>query len=154
MVTGSAQCASPRVEASKITDVGTPCQEYEGYIGAEGYGIVQLVLHGKRLWLRAHRLAFAIGHGVDPVGKCVCHRCDNPTCVNPEHLFLGTDADNAMDRVARGRGSRGHNHHSSKLKPEDVAAIRSSRLSQGKLGKVYGVSGSAVGYIKRGVTYK
>jgi hypothetical protein len=73
---------------------------------ADGYGRVRW--HGK--YVRAHRLAYTLTHG-DPGDKMVCHRCDNPTCVRPEHLFTGDNSLNMRDSVEKGRhGESGRTH--------------------------------------------
>ena len=77
----------------------TACIEWTGCILRNGYG--QLEIKGKK-WL-AHRWAWTQAHGPIPEGLCVCHTCDVRHCINPEHLFLGTHADNAHDRDAKGR---------------------------------------------------
>ena len=75
------------------------CWEYSGTSGDNKYG---------RIWIRgvsigAHRFAYALGHGIDPGELFVCHKCDNPKCVNPDHLFLGTALDNMQDCTRKGR---------------------------------------------------
>lgn len=94
----------------------------------------------------AHRLSYKLHRGPIPDGLHVLHRCDNPGCVNPEHLFLGTHADNMADKTAKGRqGLR------AKLTKAEVVAIRTSiGVPQQKLGKQYGVSKTLISYIRAG----
>jgi len=72
----------------------------------QGYGRKKV---GSRTVL-AHRHAWELANGLVPEGLCVLHRCDNPPCINPDHLFLGTRADNNADRDAKGRSKRGRHY--------------------------------------------
>lgn len=77
----------------------TPCVEWQGGRDKDGYG--QTVVGGRKQ--RAHRVAWERIHGPIPAGMKVLHKCDNPPCVNPGHLFLGTQADNVRDCWDKGR---------------------------------------------------
>lgn len=81
----------------------------------------------------------------------VLHRCDNPPCCNPGHLFIGTDADNAADKARKGRVAPNHGmlNGRAKLTEADVKAIRSSRSTYRKLAAQYGVSFGLIGHVKR-----
>jgi len=116
---------------------------------------------GGTMW-RANRAAWHFVNGQIPDGMLVCHRCDNPPCVNPAHLFLGTDADNRSDCVAKGRQARlpqskGEASHLAKLTAAQVAEIRhryaAGGILQRELGEIYGVSQTQIGRIIRRVRW-
>lgn len=96
----------------------------------------------------AHRLAWEEANGPIPVGLCVCHRCDVPACINVDHLFLGTQAGNMADMVAKGRSRFGARHHSAILSDADALAIRGDIRAQRVIAKQYGISQQTVSEIK------
>lgn len=95
-----------------------------------------------------HRAAWRLFVDVVPDGLCVLHKCDNPICVNPGHLFLGSHSDNFKDMWAKGRSrpgiSRGEKHGMSKLAADAVTDIRSSTMSGVELAKKYGVAPTTI----------
>ena len=108
-----------------------------------------------RRQFRAHRFAYEDRAGTIGSGLLVCHRCDNPPCCNPAHLFLGTHADNHADKVAKGRSSKlfGRANPQAKLTEADVAAIRASTETCRVLRARFGVSGAVVSNIRRGISW-
>ena len=103
----------------KIEDNG--CWVWTGAKNSQGYGILGLA---GSFWL-AHRAAWFMHTGIKPE-QCVCHHCDNPPCVNPDHLFLGTQGDNTRDMERKGRSyhKSGELHGRAKLTWDDVNKIR------------------------------
>jgi hypothetical protein len=116
--------------------------------------------HGRLMWAgkvrSAHRLAWEVENGPIPKGMFVCHKCDVPACVNPDHLFLGTAADNARDRAAKGRGHklRGRLIGGAKLTDAQVIAIRADSRFQREIAVDYGVSVSLIGQIKQRLVWR
>lgn len=126
------------------------------WIGAKkelGYGVIGLG-HRTDGTIKAHRAAYKLYKGDIPAGMCVLHRCDTPSCVNPEHLFLGTLKDNAQDCVAKGRAAlpdnRGERAKWAKLTASDVLQIRKRELRGVEYARMFGVSKSAIYEIWRG----
>lgn len=131
------------------------CLFWIGACGANGnYG--QIVREG--VVERAHRVAYELHHDVrlKPVcegGPLVCHSCDQPRCINHEHLFLGSDADNAQDMVRKGRQgprrvARGELNNQARLRPDQVFAIRRDGRSQPEIAKSFAIAKSMVSMIK------
>ena len=100
----------------------------------------------------AHRISWELHHGPIPDGMFVCHHCDNPPCVNPSHLFVGTASDNMQDCARKGRvggGCRsGEEHHLAKLTWANVRAIRRSAKSDTALAARYGVSRGLIWFVR------
>lgn len=134
-------------------DLFTGCWEWMGPKTSFGHG-TSARIDGERV---AHRLSWLLTYGPIPEGGWVLHHCDNPPCVNPQHLYVGTLWENARDRTVRGRGGHhkcaGENHPNSKLTIEAVRAIRArytaTRGEQIALAREYGVSDQTIRRIVR-----
>jgi hypothetical protein len=126
---------------------GDGCWPWTGNRLPTGYGRVTR----RNRSIYAHRVSWVLHHGPIPAGLWVLHRCDNPPCVRPDHLFLGTNDDNVADRDAKGRGL-GH----ARLTPEDVLEIRravTQGLTRTELARKYGVARTTVSDAAAGTTW-
>jgi hypothetical protein len=124
----------------------TGCLEWSGARDRDGYG----TLRAGRRDHKAHRVAFEKAFGPIPAARVVCHHCDNPPCCNPEHLFLGTPAENNHDRNAKGRQARGERNANAKIADEDVRMIRkmlAEGMTQAAVGRVFGVHQTCISRI-------
>lgn len=117
------------------------CWLWAGSFARKGYGTISTG-NGMSPTL-AHRLSYRMHHGEIPAGLQVCHRCDTPSCVNPDHLFLGTPHENTRDAKRKGRLRV-------KLTSESARAIRDSVLTVSELSKQFCVSTTMIRYIRRG----
>jgi hypothetical protein len=133
------------------------CWEWTAAKNSDGYGIIGVGGHGT---VRAHRLAYKLFVGPIPEGKQVLHRCDNPGCINPSHLWIGMDADNQADSVAKGRHARGESHGRSKLSWSQVQEIRSQyqrgshEFGSYALARHYGISRREIRDVVRGQSWR
>lgn len=130
----------------------TPCKNYTGAKTPYGYG--KQKYQGKQTL--AHRVAYTKAFGEIPKSLCVLHKCDNPSCVNINHLFLGTHKDNMADMFSKGRGNRaaGERNGSVKLTKKEVLEIRASNLRYPILAKLFGVSVANISLIKTHKTWR
>lgn len=136
----------------RLTDNG--CHEFTGHKDKCGYGRIR---NGNKL-VRIHREKWSFYNGKIKDGMCVCHKCDNPSCVNIDHLFIGSQKDNMRDRANKGRYDlRGEKNPSSKLKASDIIIIR-NRIANSescyKIARSYSVTGETILNIKNGRSWK
>lgn len=130
----------------------TGCREWLLSTNHRGYG--QMRWAGKVR--RTHRLAWLAERGPIPDGMQVCHHCDNRRCINVDHMFIGTNADNVADRHRKGRSylGSGERHPDAKLTWEKVAEIRQSSETNRMLAFVYGVSPRTIRSIRHCETWR
>ena len=147
----------------KKVSKGPDCWEWNGKRNYAGYGI--LTRHGRGI--RAHRFSWVLAFGKLKPSACVLHRCDNRACVNPAHLFVGTQADNMADMVAKGRSNLGPRHGShtqpekfrryAKLTAHAIPLIR-QRLAAGEpvasVARDHGVSPWTIYDVAEGRTWR
>lgn len=140
--------------------LGTQCWEWQGARTPVGYGRVNS--GGRGQTLVSSRASWELTYGAIPVGMQVCHRCDNPPCVNPAHLFLGTDLDNRRDMMAKGRENRtarviGVQQSKAKCTDESVVEMRAAWAageSKRSLARRYALSRKTVASILSHHTWK
>lgn len=158
-----------RFEKQYMPEPNTGCLLWLGAYFSNGYGAFWI---GGGKTVRAHRFSYEAYKGEIPKDLCVLHKCDTPACVNPDHLFLGTHIDNAVDRNAKNRHAfgnrsgakkhpekvvRGETSGMAKLKTEDVLEIRkmhASGLTQKAIAEKYGICFQNVSSIVTRLTWK
>lgn len=135
-------------------DLISGCWEWIGSKNVYGYGVLWYNKWGKRTLV--HRVIYSIFIGVIPNGMFVCHKCDNRSCVNPEHLFIGTAKDNTQDCIRKGRFviHYGEECHNSKLTNEQVLKIRIDPRPHKEISKEYNIDKSIVSRIQTGHRWK
>jgi len=131
-------------------DETTGCWNWLGKLDKDGYG--EFFFNNTKS--RAHRSVYEHFIGQIPAGLIACHKCDNPSCVNPDHIFLGTSKDNAIDARDKGRAFVGEKNGRSKLTRQDVDSIRHSKEKQSVLAEKHGVDRHTISAIRRGDTWK
>lgn len=141
-----------RIEKGSIPEPNSGCWLWFGPVNDWGYG---------RIWFegalrRAHRVSYVVHKGAIGRGLCVCHKCDVPSCVNPDHLFLGTFGENNKDRKKKGRGgaARGEDSTRSRLTTEQAKVAKYSSESARSLAERFGVSSSLIFKIRTGVVWR
>lgn len=141
-----------RFESKFIREPATGCWIWTAGLMGKGYG--QFYISGGNTRL-AHRISWELYKGPITAGLSVLHRCDRPRCVNPDHLFLGTPADNAADCKEKGRKPQGETHSNAKLSEADVQAIRGRPgKTHAGLAREYRVTPAHISLIRRGKRWR
>lgn len=133
-----------RLEIQHIPEPNSGCWLWTGACDRKGYGKVQV---SGVAWY-AHRASFALHRGPIPDGMHVLHKCDTPACINPNHLFIGSNAENHLDKIAKGRHSFGSKNGQHKLTEAQVADILADQRTQQEIANCYGVHRSTISLIK------
>lgn len=138
-----------------MPEPNTGCWIWTAYVDEAGYGRFNI---GKEsVEMRSHRVSFELFKGPLISGFHVCHKCDNKWCVNPDHLFLGTDADNMKDRDSKGRCQKGETHFRAKLKDWEVLLIREAHckgFGVNKIARYFKMNSASISNITRKKSWK
>jgi hypothetical protein len=140
-----ANIANTQDDFEALIERGPGCWEWQGSVWATGYGR----FHFEGRSQKAHRLAWRFENGTLREEACVLHRCDNRRCVRPSHLFLGDRRANNLDKISKGRQTKGSDVNTAKLTADKVRAIRGSVAMSDALAARFGVSRGHINKIKR-----
>lgn len=148
--------ANPKLTPTTFFEMTMPCPAtgcwlWMGSVNYQGYGLY----HQNCTCRLAHRISWEVHHGTIPAGLFVCHKCDVPLCVNPDHLFLGDYAINNADRDAKGRQvpKPAFANPRAVLNPQALALIRADKRPSRFIAAELGVSSTTVRYARRRETY-
>ena len=132
------------------------CWNWIGSKDRDGYGVFG---HHRNKQIKAHRASYAFYVGEIPNGMMVCHSCDNPSCINPQHLFVGTAKDNTQDMIKKQRRPilSGENHPNAKItdhQAHEIKQLRKQNVPLTSIANQYGISFQTVSSIAKGTTWK
>jgi hypothetical protein len=133
------------------------CWPWRGSLNPAGYGQIQDYVGDRYRPVLAHRVAWELVNGPIPDGLFACHKCDNPPCCNPGHLFLGTPLDNVQDMIAKQRQTRGRDRPHSKLTDDQIREIRATPRTPGsgqRLAERFGVHHVTISEIRLRKTWR
>ena len=140
--------------AKKLSYYSAPgengCHLYTGSLDRDGYGQVSIFGRTKK----THRLAWEIANGPIPKGLLVCHACDVPNCINPKHLFLGTNATNMADKAAKKRQPHGEAQYMARLNAAQVRSIRNAVGTMRGIGAAHGIAPQTVWKIRKRIIWR
>lgn len=146
-----------RFRKHHISGPSTACWEWQAGLNKDGYGRFKVRNHDEL----AHRVSYTIHHGPIPNYRLVCHSCDNPGCVNPKHLWLGSCGDNTQDMMRKGRhrcaGAAGDSNPRAVLSEDEALQIIDlimQGLNNKQIAARFGVAHSTISCIRRGKSWK
>jgi hypothetical protein len=138
---------------SKVEEAENGCWNYTGARLEQGYGMIKY--NGSMV--RAHRLSYELHKGSIPENRIVMHTCDNPSCINPEHLKIGTYQDNTQDMIAKGRRVRGAQTNNKRFFTDDEVRRVRQKIADGltnvEIGDQFFVSDVTISKIRHGKVY-
>ena len=143
-------------EAERLTGWDSGCHIWTGTKNSEGYGELRFGRHMRKV----HRLRYAHTYGPIPDWLLCCHKCNVRECINPEHIYLGTDADNTRDKIDAGTHlirARGRDHHNTPLEEADVLEIRrldAAGSTRAEVARRYNVTTATIGNIVNRKTWR
>lgn len=133
------------------------CWLWTGYKNERGYGVIYSGAPQRRV-LKAHRVVYELEKGKIPNGLILCHHCDTPACVNPNHMFVGTHRENVLDMLRKGRRKTeyavGERQGCAKLTSDSIPVILSDPRPASALAEQYGVNASTIRRVRQGIQWR